>query len=454
MTTNFMAYTDAVWNGSSSLDLYRSEQLAEQGLVEVAPHVQFWPAVSNVTAVQSEDGLVLLDTGRATSAEHLFSLLRGWTRSRLHTATFSHGHLDHIFGVGPFDQESRERGWASPVVIAHEAIRDRFARYVTTAGYCGIVKQRQFQMPTPAWPTSYRYPDITYRDQLTVEVGDVGMHLFHARGETDDHTYVWLPEPKIICTGDLFIWGCPNAGNPQKVQRYPVEWARALRHMSTLNAEILLPGHGVPIFGQDRIRQALGDTASFLESLTSQVLELMNQGYRLNDIVHEVRPPADLAQLPYLAPCYDEHEFIVRNLWRFYGGWYDGNPAELKPAPSKTLAATIAELCGGVDTLVGKALELSDQGEFRLASHLVEMAFLAEPDRNDVHAARASVYDHRADAETSTMARGIFCSAAAESRAAVNGTDFAAEIVKSPEGRLAARGVQVVGTLEDPEMAS
>src|SRR6185369_4815754 len=100
----------------------------------------------------------------------------------------------------------------------------------------------------------------------------VRLDLRHARGETDDHTWLFLPERKVLFTGDLFIWAFPNAGNPQKVQRYPREWAAALRAMSALGAEVLCPGHGVPIFGADRVREALDDTALALETLVEQTL--------------------------------------------------------------------------------------------------------------------------------------------------------------------------------------
>lgn len=163
--------------------------------------------------------------------------------------------------------------------------------------------------------------------------GGLTFELVHARGEADDHTYVWIPELKTLCTGDLFIWNSPNAGNPQKAQRYPVEWARALRDMQDLGAEVLLPGHGVPITGAGRIRQALGDTAELLESLCAQTRELMNAGARLDEVLHGVKVPPGLLEKPYLHPAYDEPEFVVRNLWRLWGGWYDQNPANLKPAP-------------------------------------------------------------------------------------------------------------------------
>ena len=134
------------------------------------------------------------------------------------------------------------------------------------------------------------------------------------------------PDRKILCCGDLFIWATPNAGNPQKAQRHPREWAQALRRMAELGAETMLPGHGPPLVGADRVQAALTDTAALLESLVEQTLALMNEGAPLDQIVQSVRAPAELLARPYLRPIYDEPEFIVRNLWRLYGGWYDGDP--------------------------------------------------------------------------------------------------------------------------------
>jgi len=80
---------------------------------------------------------------------------------------------------------------------------------------------------------------------------------------------VWVPGRRVLCTGDLFIWASPNCGNPQKVQRYPKEWAVALRTMAELDAAVLLPGHGLPIVGADRVQEALTTTAALLESCTT-----------------------------------------------------------------------------------------------------------------------------------------------------------------------------------------
>jgi glyoxylase-like metal-dependent hydrolase (beta-lactamase superfamily II) len=71
-------------------------------------------------------------------------------------------------------------------------------------------------------PKEYKAPNLTYSDKMTLRVGKYQFVLTHAKGETDDHTWIWTPKVRIVYTGDLFIWVAPNAGNPQKVQRYVI----------------------------------------------------------------------------------------------------------------------------------------------------------------------------------------------------------------------------------------
>ena len=135
-----------------------------------------------------------------------------------------------------------------------------------------------------------------------MEVGGERFELHHARGETDDGTWVWAPERKVVFAGDLFIWASPNCGNPQKVQRYARDWIAAFRAMAALQPDVLLPGHGLPIIGADRVRQALEDGAELLETLLDRTLAMMNQGARLDDIVHSVRAPEHLPRASVPAP--------------------------------------------------------------------------------------------------------------------------------------------------------
>ena len=291
-----LAVADRLWRGEITTSEIHPLSPSE-GMAEVADGVAFVPSFANVSAVATEDGLLLVDTGSTFFASQVHRTLRTWSSGRLHTAVYSHGHVDHVFGVPVWAAESAEAGWPEPVVVAHEALPARFDRYVMTAGYNGIINRRQFNIESLEWPTEYRYPDRTYRDHLELDIGGRRAELHHAKGETDDHTWTYLPDSRVLCCGDLFIWASPNAGNPQKVQRYPREWADALRSMLALydtpggGPEVLLPGHGFPVVGADRVRQALDDTAALLESLVEQTLALMNTGARLDEIIHTVAPP-------------------------------------------------------------------------------------------------------------------------------------------------------------------
>ncbi len=405
---------DQLWRGEVSIEDAHPFSLIGEA-EEVADGVAFVPSFANVSALRTDDGLVLVDTGSQPLAQHVHRTLRTWDTSPLHTAVYSHGHIDHVFGVPVFEQEAHDRGWQQPQVVAHEALPARFDRYVLTAGYNEVVNQRQFSMPDLRWPLHYRYPDRTYRDAMMLSVGGLDLELTHCRGETDDHTYTWIPERKVLCCGDLFIWASPNAGNPQKVQRYPKQWAVGLRAMAELGAEIMLPGHGVPVVGADRIREALTASAELLEHLHDATVAMMNAGARLDAIVHTVRAPQHLLDKPYLKPVYDEPEFVVRNVWRLYGGWWDGDPSHLKPAPADALATELATLAGGPEVLAQRALELAEAGDLRLAGHLAELAWQAEPDSRSVNAARHEVFTRRVAAEASTMAKGVFTWTASQS---------------------------------------
>jgi alkyl sulfatase BDS1-like metallo-beta-lactamase superfamily hydrolase len=383
---------------------------------EVADGSAFVASFANVSAFATDDGLVLIDTGGSLFAEAARETLRTWSNEPLHTAVFTHGHIDHCFGVDRYEAENQERGLVAPHVVAHAALPARFDRYRATAGYNATINRRQFGVPDLEWPLEYRYPDETYTTRLDLDVGGTRFELHHARGETDDHTWVHVPERRVLCTGDLFIWASPNCGNPQKVQRYPKEWAVALHAMAELDADVLLPGHGLPVIGTDRVREALTSTARLLEYLHDETLAMMNDGASLDEIVHTVRAPAELLERPYLRPVYDEPEFVVRNIWRLYGGWYDGLPSRLKPAPDTAVARELAALAGGPAALAARATELADVGDLRLAAHLADWAAFAAPEDTSVHAARAAVYDLRVAAEASTMSKGVFRWAADESR--------------------------------------
>lgn len=392
------------------------------GPVQLAERTWFCSLFSGVVAFETDEGIVLVDSGLVQLAPSLAQTLRTVTQAPIHTAIFTQGHVDHAFGLESF----LTPGQATPRIIAHRAMPRRFARYARTAGHNAALNARQFggtvslaennpenfkSFGVPKLP-----PNLLYDERLDIAVGGLHFEIHHCPGETDDHSWIFCPERSVLCPGDLFIWGVPNAGNPQKVQRFPGEWANGLRKMAAKEPRYLAPGHGGPVIDDPaKIHTMLLETADYLDAIVDQTVAAMNKGSPPHtDIVHQVKLPASAS--PWLQPVYDEGEFIVRNTIRLFGGWWNGRPGDLKPAPRAALAREIASLAGGASKLAQRAKAIADSGDMRLACQLADYALEADPAAKDVQEIVAGLYEKRETQETSLMAKNIMSSAAAYAR--------------------------------------
>lgn len=366
---------------------------------------------ANICFVVTGDGIALFDVGLPIDGPRIVKELRSIGDVPVRYVIYGHGHADHAFATRAVLDDAEERGHPRPVIVAHENVPRRFDRYREMLPYHEHINRIQFAIPEgiPAFVQDYIYPDETYRDEMTLELGGLTLELRHACGETDDATWAWIPEKKAALVSDLWVWSCPNIGNPFKVQRYTTGWAQALEAVASRSPEVMLPGHGDPLTGADTVEEACLTVARALRCLRGQVVGMLNRGMWPDEILHSFEWPEEFARSRYLTPIYGHPYFIVQALLRQYHGWYDGNPSHVFPARSGEIAGEVLSLSGGPDSVLKRAVELAGTGRTQLALHLVDFVLQGETEgRVEALELKAELLEALAGAESSFIARNIF----------------------------------------------
>ena len=110
---------------------------------------------------------------------------------------------------------------------------------------------------------------------------------------------------------------------------------------------------------------------------------------------------------PWLTPIYDDPQFLIRMIWRRYGGWWDGEYDRLLPSPRKEEANAWVELSGGIENIILKAKEQLNNKNYSVAAHLIETAFHANNTHEEMHKIRAEIYEKFSAVQSSSMGRNI-----------------------------------------------
>jgi alkyl sulfatase BDS1-like metallo-beta-lactamase superfamily hydrolase len=344
--------------------------------------------IVNAVLFETDEGLVLVDTGMAPAGPAILNSIKAVSDAPLHTVIYTHGHVDHAYGTWALVENG-----ATPEIVAHEALPDRVRRYMRLRGSIGRYMSQPVEQ-LPADEDDFVWPTRTFRDRLELTIGGEVFELVHHRGETDDQLYVWVPGRKAIATADYYQGFLPNAGNGKRVQRYVEEWAVALREMAALEPELLLPAHGAAIEGTREIQEALGVHAEALEYIVAHTLRGLNAGLRQDQVFESLVLPEHLASHPLLNVQYVTPKDISKMVIKQYVGWWDDLPSRWTPAPLEVEARKLVALAGGIEPFVSEARSLIEH-DVKLACHLADWAWLAEPENPMVLALVMEVYRAR-----------------------------------------------------------
>ena len=129
---------DRLWRGEIATTQPEHHPFAPLNeLVDVSDSLVFWKGFVNLSALRTDEGLVLIDTGsfHAPLQKRIFEAVRSWSREPLRTAIYTHGHVDHAWGLPPFLEEAEQHGWSRPEIVAHSAVLPRMEPKAVFSGF-------------------------------------------------------------------------------------------------------------------------------------------------------------------------------------------------------------------------------------------------------------------------------------------------------------------------------
>jgi len=351
----------------------------------------------NVAVFETDDGLVLVDSGYAPAGPALRDVLKTLSSQPIHTIVFTHYHADHAWGawalmdLGP--------GGQPPRIVSTETYIDQLQQDFRSHGL--VARNNQQTVVPLGWADALR-PNLTFQGRTALRIGGEDFVLTHARGETEDQLWAWVPSRRVIVSADYYQGFLPNAGNGKRRQRFAEDWAKALRDMAALRPQRVLPMHGPALVNDGEIQDKLLAHAGILESITEQVLRGLNSGARADQVIDRIRLPADLSKRGDVREDYVTAKDIARMVAKQYGGWWDDVPSHWNPAPLAAQAQAIAELAGGPRELIGRAVA-QRLAQPAVAASLADWAWLAAPDDAVVLKGALQVYGARVDERTTTQ---------------------------------------------------
>jgi alkyl sulfatase BDS1-like metallo-beta-lactamase superfamily hydrolase len=357
---------------------------------EVTPGVWVLPSQGNGFAVETPDGVVVVDTGPGgRKTDEMIAALRALTDSPVIAICYSHGHFGYNFGVPQWLDHNAERGDAAPRLIAHRNLPLRYARYRETEGYQAILNEMQFPGISAMFEPTKVDPTETFDDHMVL-CESPRIELLWVPSETDCALAMWLPDTRTLFAGASvpadFI---PNVGTPQRSLRLTGRWADTLDRLIELRPQVLVIEFGAFVTGEDLIIERLTTTVRALRWLRSEVVDRLNRGMNEREILADLEYPPDVFDLPWLTHVYGSPDYIVRDLVREESGWWDRNPTSLHPAAPADVARATFDALADPDAVIAQAEALAADGQVQLALHVIDLVALGPDDEPAVTRARA-----------------------------------------------------------------
>lgn len=386
---------------------------------------------SNFGFIETDNGVIVVDAGWfPTPTANAYALLREQTDKPVIAVIYTHLHMDHYGGIqailpgnnpgaipiyGPADWEDTVAMGQS---VTHKAtLRRAFMQMgiPIPEGLEGTVGNGIGPSPRLERNDALTYPPtVEVSGKLALSIDGVDLELFPAEGDVPEHLWVWLPEDRILFSGDSPPHGVFPAVETARFEmgRDPNKMMASVQKTIDLDPIAIVPGHSSIISDHREIRELMTLTRDTIQFLIDQVDRFYLSNRSVDDLLNTLNLPPAIADHPKLQPYYHRWEWMMQQRFTKRAGFIDDWMDYLTHNAYQEAARLVPAL-GGRDKVLemAKAKVATDpQWAARLATYLI----LSDEGDNEARQVRQQASVRFAQVTTSTNQRNYLLGLVAE----------------------------------------
>ena len=297
-------------NAEASADYghLQPEKVADRVHVLRQPSRLWAAVVGNVTVIEQSDGLVLIDSGGSIAdGRRVVELVRAISDKPVKAVALTHWHDDHPLGLAAIRAawpgvrivatKATAEATRSVVGTRHDAVPEpakftaRLNRVMATIDdfqarsrdpALSAEERREYaielayirsRLQRPGFGTALVMPTETFTEAFALPDRDAPVELrFLGRANTDGDAVAWLPQQRVLVTGDIVV-----APTPYGFGSFPGDWIEVIGKLKAYDFAALIPGHGAPQADHaylDKLIATLTDVRTQVGALAAQGLPL------------------------------------------------------------------------------------------------------------------------------------------------------------------------------------
>jgi glyoxylase-like metal-dependent hydrolase (beta-lactamase superfamily II) len=237
----------------------------------------------NTGVIVGDDAVMVIDTqATPVMAQDVIKHIRAVTDKPVKYVVLSHYHAVRVLGASAYKPEH---------VIASRDTYDLIVERGEADKASEIGRFPRLFRNVESVPAGLTWPTITFSGAMSIWLGKLEVQLLQVgRGHTKGDTIAWLPQQKILFSGDLVEFDAtPYAGDA-----YFQDWPNTLDKLAAMKPRALVPGRGAALTTPEQVAAGLKGTRDFIADVWTQVKDGVAAGKDLNAVykqtIEQLRP--------------------------------------------------------------------------------------------------------------------------------------------------------------------